>query len=128
MLRRALLVPALVGLARSQPVASSDTYAPVAAPDALPIDDLRNVDVPTYTETPGLASAIVSYATETAIAAVQADVTQDPLSQFVSASDLLKSKEADRQHIARCDRCPDQFSWRRLLEQQQARPGRSRCL
>lgn len=86
MLRRALLVPALVGLARSQPVASSDTYAPVAAPDALPIDDLRNVDVPTYTETPGLASAIVSYATETAIAAVQADVTQDPLSQFVSTS------------------------------------------
>lgn len=88
MLRRALLVPALVGFVHSQPVANSDSYAPVATADALPIDDLRDVEVPTYTETPGLASAIVFYATETAIAAVQADVTQDPLSQFPAATDV----------------------------------------
>jgi hypothetical protein len=78
MVRLALFASAVVGLVAAQ--GSAD------APDALPIDDLASVEVPTYTIPAGLDSDFVPYASETAIAAAAADVTADPLTVFVSGS------------------------------------------
>lgn len=80
MLRRALLLPVLAGLVRSQDI---------------PIDDLVDVEIPTYTSTPGLTAAISTYATATAVAAASADQTATPLSVFVSPSDGSKNENGD---------------------------------
>lgn len=53
--------PVLLGLALAQDVITTDstTYDVVPTPDAVPVDFLRDVEVPTYTITPGLDSDII---------------------------------------------------------------------
>lgn len=79
------LIPAVVGLVAAQSATITDTssYDVVPTPDALPLDDLRDVDVPTYTVNPGLDSDIIFYATATAIATAAAEQIETPLSVFV---------------------------------------------
>ena len=78
--------PVLLGLALAQDVITTDstTYDVVPTPDAVPVEFLRDVEVPTYTITPGLDSDIIYYASETAIQAAAAQQTESPLSVFVS--------------------------------------------
>ena len=80
--------PVLLGLALAQDVITTDstTYDVVPTPDAVPVDFLRDVEVPTYTITPGLDSDIIYYASETAIQAAAAQQTESPLSVFVSCN------------------------------------------
>jgi hypothetical protein len=56
----------------------------VPTPDAVPLDFLRDVEVPVYTVTPGLDSDIVYYASATAIQAAASQQSESPLSVFVS--------------------------------------------
>jgi len=92
MLRRALLLPALAGLVSCQTTTSYDINP---TPDALPLDDLVDVAVPTYTETPGLDSDIVYYASATAISAAAADATESPLSVFPAATEVPINSAGD---------------------------------
>ncbi|KAH0276864.1 hypothetical protein KCU91_g3576, partial [Aureobasidium melanogenum] len=80
--------PVLLGLALAQDVITTDstTYDVVPTPDAVPVDFLRDVEVPTYTITPGLDSDIIYYASETAIQAAAAQQTESPLSVFPAAT------------------------------------------
>ena len=73
MVRLALFASAVVGLAAAQ------------APDALPIDDLASIEVPTYTIPLGLDADIVPYSKSDALAAVEDDIQDAPLTVFVSA-------------------------------------------
>ncbi|KAF2722470.1 hypothetical protein K431DRAFT_221934 [Polychaeton citri CBS 116435] len=61
--------------------------AVVATPDALPLSDLRDVDIPTYTAPEGLWSYDVPYTPSTAIASASASQSQDPLSTFPAQTD-----------------------------------------
>jgi homoserine acetyltransferase len=83
--------PVLLGLAFAQDAiaANSTTYDVVPTPDAVPVDFLRDVEVPTYTINPGLDSDIIYYASETAIQAAAAQQTESPLSVFVSSNGHL---------------------------------------
>lgn len=86
----ALAAPVLAGLVAAQDSAaasSTTSYDVVPTPDALPIDFLRDVDVPVYTSIPGLDSDIIFYATATAIQAAAAEQSESPLSVFVSSLD-----------------------------------------
>ncbi|KAH0378942.1 hypothetical protein KCU92_g8453, partial [Aureobasidium melanogenum] len=80
--------PVLLGLAFAQDAiaANSTTYDVVPTPDAVPVDFLRDVEVPTYTINPGLDSDIIYYASETAIQAAAAQQTESPLSVFPAAT------------------------------------------
>ena len=64
---RHVLQPALAGLAFAQDQAA-DADTPRATPDALPIDDLRDIPVPTYTVATGVKEQDIPYATAAAIA------------------------------------------------------------
>lgn len=87
------LAPVFLGLTLAQNAITTDgtTYDVVPTPDAVPVDFLRDVDVPVYTVTPGLDSDIIYYASETAIQAASAQQTESPLSVFVSGIDLQTS-------------------------------------
>ncbi|KAG9858240.1 hypothetical protein KCU98_g1048, partial [Aureobasidium melanogenum] len=80
--------PVLLGLGFAQDLITADstTYNVVPTPDAIPVDFLRDVEVPTYTITPGLDSDIIYYASETAIQAAAAQQTESPLSVFPAAT------------------------------------------
>nr|POF02219.1 hypothetical protein CFP56_65484 [Quercus suber] len=86
MLRLISILPALVRLIAAQEAKTIDdvSYEVLPTPDALPIDDLRTVDVPTYTSTPGLTAEIISYVTATAVAAASVEQSETPFSVFVS--------------------------------------------
>jgi hypothetical protein len=73
MVRLSLLASAVVGLVAAQ------------APDALPLDDLASVEVPTYDIPQGLDSDFVPYSPSDAIAAAADDIQSDPLTTFVSS-------------------------------------------
>ena len=90
MIPRALLLPALLGLVQAQDatITSNAPVGAVATPDALPLEDLRNIEIPTYTETPGLASNVITYVAATATAAAAAEQKESPLSVFVSLPSL----------------------------------------
>lgn len=89
------LLPALAGLAFAQDqVAEADS--PLATPDALPIDDLRDIPVPTYTEVPGVTEQAIPYATASAISEVSEAMTATPLTVVPAATDVpLNSAATD---------------------------------
>ena len=80
---------ALLSALASIALASDDATAenPLAVPDALPLDDLREIPVPTYSIATG-TSQDVPYATSAAIAEVAAQVAATPLSVFPAATDV----------------------------------------
>ena len=84
-------MPALAVLAAAQnaTITSSVSYDPVATPDALPIDELRTVDVSTYTSTLGLFSDISSYRTATAVASASIEQSESPLSVFPAVISVI---------------------------------------
>lgn len=80
-MRYSLLFPALASLAFAQdPVAVADNPDPT--PDALPLEDLRDIPVPTYTVATGVLEQNIPYATESAVAVVASEVAATPLSVF----------------------------------------------
>nr|POF15324.1 hypothetical protein CFP56_42213 [Quercus suber] len=84
MLRLITVLPALARLVAAQEVTTIDdvSYDVVPTPDALPLDDLRNVEVPTYTSIAGLTAEIISYATATAVAAASEEQSETPFTVF----------------------------------------------
>ncbi|KAL1633160.1 hypothetical protein SLS56_003022 [Neofusicoccum ribis] len=90
--------PLIAGLAAAAPVttASTDTPANVnPTPDALPLDFLADVEVPTYTTLDGLLSQVIPYATPTAIAAVAAAQSETPLSVFPAVTTVAMNAAGD---------------------------------
>lgn len=92
-----VLLPVLAGLAFAQDDTLSVADNPAPTPDALPLEDLRDIPVPTYTVVPDVASQDVPYAPSSAIAAVSSAVAATPLSVFPAATDvpINDSGEAD---------------------------------
>ncbi|KAF4545981.1 Carbohydrate-binding protein [Lasiodiplodia theobromae] len=84
----AALLPLLAGLAVAKPIAATTEAPSSATPDALPIDFLANVEIPTYSTIEGVSSQDIPYATPTAIAAVKADQSETPLSVFPAATSV----------------------------------------
>ncbi|KAF4543528.1 Carbohydrate-binding protein [Lasiodiplodia theobromae] len=81
-MRSFIVLPALAALGASQST-TTDIPADVnPTPDALDLDFLRGAAVPTYTTVEGVSSQEVPYATATAIAAVESDLSETPLSVF----------------------------------------------
>jgi len=80
---------ALLSVLASIVLASDDATSdsPLAVPDALPLDDLRDIPVPTYSVATGTSQEI-PYATSAAIAEVAAQVAATPLSVFPAAIDV----------------------------------------
>lgn len=86
-MRYSLLFPALASLAFAQdPVAVADNPDPT--PDSLPLEDLRDIPVPTYTVATGVLEQNIPYATESAVAVVASEVAATPLSVFPAATDV----------------------------------------
>jgi hypothetical protein len=86
-MRYSVLLPALASLAFAQdPVAVADNPDPT--PDALPIEDLRDIQVPTFTEATGVTAQEIPYATASAIAVITSEVAATPLSVFPAATDV----------------------------------------
>ena len=86
-MRYSILLPALASLAFAQDsVAVADNPDPT--PDALPLEDLRDITVPTYTEVIGVTAQDIPYATASAIAVVASEVAATPLSVFPAATDV----------------------------------------
>jgi hypothetical protein len=86
-MRYSVLLPALASLAFAQdPVAVADNPDPT--PDALPIEDLRDIQVPTFTEATGVTAQEIPYATASAIAVITSEVAATPLSIFPAATDV----------------------------------------
>ncbi|KAM0709626.1 hypothetical protein Q7P35_003666 [Cladosporium inversicolor] len=79
------LLSALASIAFASDDATADN--PLAVPDALPLDDLRDIPVPTYSVATG-TSQDIPYATSAAIAEVAAQVAATPLSVFPAATDV----------------------------------------
>ncbi|KAK4541626.1 hypothetical protein LTR36_007770 [Oleoguttula mirabilis] len=91
------IVSALAALATAQnsTITSSVSYDPVATPDTLPIDDLRDFEVPTYTSIQGLSSQNVAYATSTAIASASIEQSESPLSVFPAVTSVAINAAGD---------------------------------
>jgi hypothetical protein len=86
-MRYSVLLPALASFAFAQDsVAVADNPDPT--PDALPIEDLRDIPVPTYTIATGVTAQEIPYATSSAIAVVVSEVAATPLSVFPAATDV----------------------------------------
>ena len=86
-MRYSILLPALASLALAQdPVAVADNPDPT--PDSLPLEDLRDIPVPTYTIATDALFQDIPYATESAIAVVAAEIAATPLSVFPAATDV----------------------------------------
>ncbi|KAL0256097.1 hypothetical protein SLS55_008489 [Diplodia seriata] len=83
----AALLPLLAGLAAAKPIATTEA-ASNPTPDALPVDFLANVAIPTYSTLEGVSSQDVPYATPTALAAVSADQAETPFSVFPAATSV----------------------------------------
>lgn len=83
---QSVLLPALAGLAFAQDVSVADNPAPT--PDALPIEDLRDVPVPTYTVATGVTAQDIPYATASAVSVIASEVAATPLSVFPAATDV----------------------------------------
>jgi hypothetical protein len=83
-----VLLPALASLA----FASDDTISvsdnPAPTPDALPLEDLRDIPVPTFTIATGVTAQDIPYATASAISEVSSQVAATPLSVFPAATDV----------------------------------------
>lgn len=79
------LLSALASIAFASDEATADN--PLAVPDALPLDDLRDIPVPTYSVATG-TSQDIPYATSAAIAEVAAEIAATPLSVFPAATDV----------------------------------------
>jgi hypothetical protein len=79
------LLSALASIALASDDATADN--PLAVPDALPFDDLREIPVPTYSVATG-TSQDIPYATSAAIAEVAAQIAATPLSVFPAATDV----------------------------------------
>jgi hypothetical protein len=82
---QAALLSALASIALASDDATADN--PLAVPDALPLDDLRDIPVPTYSVATG-TSQDIPYATSAAIADVTAQIAASPLSVFPAATDV----------------------------------------
>jgi hypothetical protein len=86
-MRYSVLLPALASLAFAQDsTAVADNPDPT--PDALPLEDLRDIPVPTYTVATGVSAQVIPYATSSAIAVVVSEVAATPLSVFPAATDV----------------------------------------
>lgn len=86
-MRYSILLPALASLAFAQdPVAVADNPDPT--PDSLPLEDLRDIPVPTYTVATGVLEQDIPYATESAVAVIAAEIAATPLSVFPAATDV----------------------------------------
>ena len=86
-MRYSILLPALASLAFAQDsVAVADNPDPT--PDSLPLDDLRDIPVPTYTVATGVLEQDIPYATSSDIAVVSSEVAATPLSVFPAATDV----------------------------------------
>lgn len=83
---QAALLSALASIALANDDATVDN--PLTVPDALPLDDLRDIPVPTYSVASG-TSQDIPYATSAAIADVAAQIAATPLSEFPAATDVL---------------------------------------
>jgi hypothetical protein len=81
-----ILLPALASMVFADDVAVADN--PAATPDALPLDDLRDIPVPTYTIATGVTKQDIPYATSAAIVVVASEVAATPLSVFPAATDV----------------------------------------
>ncbi|KAL1620449.1 hypothetical protein SLS56_009680 [Neofusicoccum ribis] len=90
----AALLPLLAGLAAAAPVATTDIPTN-PTPDALPLDFLASVEIPTYSTLEGVSSQDVPYATPTAIAAVAAAQSETPLSVFPAATTVAMNAAGD---------------------------------
>ena len=78
-MRYSILLPALASLAFAQdPVAVADNPDPT--PDSLPLEDLRDIPVPTYTIATGVVEQDIPYVTSSAIAVVAAPKKRTMLS------------------------------------------------
>ncbi|OJD40574.1 carbohydrate-binding-like protein [Diplodia corticola] len=84
----AVLLPLLAGLAAAKPIAATTEAASNPTPDALPVDFLANVAIPTYSTIDGVSSQDVPYATPTALAAASADQAETPFSVFPAATSV----------------------------------------
>lgn len=86
------ILPLLAGLAAAIPVSTTETPTNVnPTPDALPLDFLANVEIPTYST----SSKDVPYAAATAIAAVAAAQSETPLSVFPAVTDVAINAAGD---------------------------------
>ncbi|KAM0714476.1 hypothetical protein Q7P37_010263 [Cladosporium fusiforme] len=83
-----VLLPALASLAFAQDETLSVADNPAPTPDALPIEDLRDIPVPTFTVLVDAASQDIPYAPSSAIAAVSSQFAATPLSVFPAATDV----------------------------------------
>jgi hypothetical protein len=81
-----IMLPALASLAFADDTAVADN--PAATPDALPIEDLRDIPVPTYTVATGVTAQNIPYATSSAMAVVSSEVAATPLSVFPAATNV----------------------------------------
>ncbi|GME26961.1 carbohydrate-binding-like protein [Neofusicoccum parvum] len=90
--------PLFAGLAAAAPVTTASTDTPTnvnPTPDALPLDFLADVEIPTYSTLDGLLSQVIPYATPTAIAAVAAAQSETPLSVFPAVTTVAMNAAGD---------------------------------
>ena len=83
-----VLLPALASLAFAQDDTLSVSDNPAPTPDALPLEDLRDIPVPTFTIATGVTAQDIPYATASAISDVSSQVAATPLSVFPAATDV----------------------------------------
>ena len=94
-----VLLPALASLAFAQDDTLSVSDNPAPTPDALPIDDLRDIPVPTFTVVTGVTAQDIPYATASAIADVTAAVAETPLSVFPAATDVPINAAGNEENV-----------------------------
>jgi hypothetical protein len=82
-----VLLPALASLAFADDTISVSDH-PAPTPDALPLEDLREIPVPTFTVATGVTAQDIPYATASAIADVSSQVAATPLTVFPAATDV----------------------------------------
>lgn len=87
-----LLLPALACLASAKEDSTAGSVSvadhPAATPDALPLEDLRDIPVPTHSEAKGVTAQDIPYATSAALSSVSAQIAATPLSVFPAATDI----------------------------------------
>ncbi|KAM0716755.1 hypothetical protein Q7P37_008200 [Cladosporium fusiforme] len=87
-----LLLPALACLASANEDSTAGAVSvadhPAATPDAIPLEDLRDIPVPTYKTATGVTAQEIPYATSAAMSSVSAQVAATPLSVFPAATDV----------------------------------------
>jgi hypothetical protein len=83
------------------------------AHDALPLDELRDIPVPTHTMATSAMEQDIPYATTAAIASVSSHVAKVPLSVFPAATDVLINAAGPSTNNADTKRTPDSINIKR---------------